>query len=216
MSYPQPPSAHYPPQYQPPLPPPREPQNGLGIAGFVLGLVGLLFSFIPIIGMIAWPMVIIGLVLGIVGLSKANNGQANNKGMAISGIALSALGLVVCILWVAVFGKAANDVKDAADELQKEANKESVLVYEVTGDSPKSTVSFSTFSDNGSSSNEEEVTTLPWKKEFKVKGILSGGTLTVTTGEEGGTVTCKITVDGVEKKTATGTGEFSIAACSNF
>lgn len=210
MSQPQPPVM----PYQPPAPTP--PQNGLGTAGFVLGLVGLLFSFIPIVGVVAWPLVIVGLILGLLGLAKANRGQANNKGLAIAGIALSAVGLVVCILWAAVFTKAASDTAGALDELQTEANKESVLVYEVTGDAPTASVNFSTFGDGGSATNTEDVTSLPWSKQVSVKGIFSGGTLTVTTGADGGTVTCKITVDGVEKKTATGTGPYALASCSDF
>jgi len=38
----------------------------------------------------------------------------------------------------------------------------------------------------------------------------------VTTGLEGGSVACKITLDGVEKKSATGSGTFSSALCSGF
>ncbi|WP_158844956.1 MmpS family transport accessory protein [Saccharothrix deserti] len=211
MSYPQPPMTR---QYPPPVPTP--PRNGLGTAGFVLGLVGLLFSFIPLVGVIAWPLVVLGLVLGGLGLAKAARGQANDKGLAVAGIALSAVGLVICILWAAVFGKAASEASDALDNLEAGAGRESVLVYEVTSDAPVATVSYTTFSDSGSATSDEELTSFPWTKEFKVEGFLSGGTLTVMTGAEGGTVTCKITVDGVEKKTATGTGEYATVNCSDF
>ena len=80
---------------------PAQPQNGIGVAGFVCGLIGLIFSFVPIIGIIAWPLVIIGVVLSGVGLSYANNGKANNKGMAVAGLVVSIIGLVICIVWVA-------------------------------------------------------------------------------------------------------------------
>jgi hypothetical protein len=100
----------YPPNYPPPPPPgpygygpAAQPQNGLGVAGFVLGVVGLVFSFIPIIGIIAWPLVIIGLVLSGVGLSKAQKGEANNMGLAVAGLVTSVIGLIVCILWVSAW-----------------------------------------------------------------------------------------------------------------
>ena len=211
MSYPQPPQVHH----QPPMPPPA-PQNGLGTAGFVLGLVGLLFSFLPVIGVVAWPLVILGLVLGLVGVSKANRGQATNKGLAVAGIALSAIGLAICVLWAAVFTKAASDVDRAVDELKAEADKQSVVLYEVTGEGTGASVTYSSYSDGGASTNDEDITTFPWTKEVTVKGLFSGGTLTVVTGADGGTVTCRITVDGVEKKTATATGTFSVASCSDF
>ncbi|WP_410566924.1 DUF4190 domain-containing protein [Amycolatopsis sp. cmx-4-61] len=102
MSYaPMPPS--------PSMPVPNQNKNGLGTAGFVLGLVGLIFAFIPIIGVIAWPLTILGLIFGIVGTLRANRGQASNKGLAITAVVLSAIGLVICVLWTAAFGKAVND-----------------------------------------------------------------------------------------------------------
>lgn len=200
---------------QPPATPP--PRNGLGTAGFVLGLLGLLFSFVPVVGVVAWPLVVVGLTLALFGLVRANRGQADNKGLAVAGIALSALGLVVCVLWAAVFTKATSDASDALDQLQTQVDRESVLVYEVTGDAPTATVSYSAFSDGGSSATgDEEVTSLPWTKEFTVKGIFGGGALTVTTGPDGGTVTCRITVDGTERKTSTGTGPHALADCSDY
>ncbi|MEV6644247.1 Ltp family lipoprotein [Amycolatopsis sp. NPDC051371] len=86
-----------------------QPKNGLGTAGFVLGLIGLIFAFIPIIGIVAWPLTILGLIFGIVGTLRANRGQASNKGLAITAVVLSAIGLVICVLWTAAFGKAVND-----------------------------------------------------------------------------------------------------------
>jgi hypothetical protein len=186
-----------------------QPRNGVGTAGFVLGLVGLLFSFIPIVGVVAWPLVILGLVLSLVGFARANKGIATNKGLAVAGAVLSVLGLIVCVLWTLFFGAVANEV-------DKQADKEQVVVYEVTGDSVGATVTYSTFSDGASATSQETVASLPWRKELTVKGLLSGGTLTVTAGQDGGSVACKITVDGVEKKSATGSGAFSSALCSGF
>ncbi|MCR6483673.1 DUF4190 domain-containing protein [Amycolatopsis sp. OK19-0408] len=84
-------------------------KNGLGTAGFVLGLVGLIFAFIPIIGVVAWPLTILGLIFGIIGTLRAGRGQANNKGMAITGTVLSAIGLVICFIWTVALGAAVSD-----------------------------------------------------------------------------------------------------------
>lgn len=92
------------PQYPPPYPPP--PQNGFGTAAFVLGLLGLLFSFIPIIGIIAWPMVLLAVVFGAVGLAKASSGRATDRGLAIAGLICGLLGLMICILYAAAFSAA--------------------------------------------------------------------------------------------------------------
>jgi hypothetical protein len=185
-----------------------QPSNGLGTAGFVLGLIGLLFSFIPVIGVVAWPLVILGIVFSAVGMGKASKGRATNKGLAIAGLVLSIVGLAICVVWAAAF-------KDAADDLEEEANREAVIVYEVTGDATGVDVTYSTWGDSVTSSNET-LATLPWTKEIKTKGVVKEGALIVTTGEAGGTVTCKVTVDGKEVKTATATGSYAVATCDSF
>jgi uncharacterized protein DUF4190 len=79
---------------------PAQPSNGLAVASLVLGIVGLVFSFIPIVGVIAWPMVILGIVFGGIALNKANQAPASSsKGMAIAGLVCSIIGLVICIIW---------------------------------------------------------------------------------------------------------------------
>lgn len=186
----------------------HEPKNGLGTAGFVLGLIGLLFSFIPLIGIIAWPLVILGVIFSAIGLSRATKGAATNKGLSIAGLALSIIGLVVCIVMAAAFSKAVNDVNE-------EANRPATIVYEVTGDAPDVTISYSSFGDNVTMSTENAAT-LPWKKQQDVTGLIKGGSLTVTTSAAGGSVTCKVTIDGKEAKTAQASGPMAMASCSGF
>ena len=81
--------------------PQQAQSNGMGTAGFVCGLIGLIFSFIPLIGVIAWPLVIIGIVLSAVGMNYANQGRASNKGLATAGLVVSVIGLAICIIWIA-------------------------------------------------------------------------------------------------------------------
>jgi hypothetical protein len=192
----------------PPHQTPAKPSNGLGTAGFVVGLIGLLISFIPLIGVVAWPLVVLGIVFSAVGISKAVKGRATNKGLSIAGLVVSVIGLVVCIVWAMV-------VKTASDEINEEANREAVIVYEVTGDAANVDVTYSVFNEDDFSTKDETVATLPWTKEVKTKGYVKEGQLIVTTGEAGGTVTCKITVDGKEVETATATGPFAMATCDS-
>ncbi|WP_410660909.1 DUF4190 domain-containing protein [Amycolatopsis sp. lyj-112] len=179
------------------------PRNGIGVTGFVLGLVGLVFSPIPFIGVIAWPLVILGLIFSIIGLMRVKSGKASNKGLSITGIALSALGLVVCVVWIFVFNA-------AVDEVNTELNRTAKVSYEVTGDAANVEVIY------GEVLNPvtETIPALPWNKDVENKGVYKGGTLTVTTGETGGSVTCKITVDGAVVSTKTASGEFAMAACT--
>ncbi|MHA6618557.1 hypothetical protein [Pseudonocardia sp. DLS-67] len=107
-------------QYMPPYPPPGPgyypppPQNGFGTAAFVLGLLGLLFSFIPLIGIIAWPLVLLGLIFGAIGLSRARDNRATNKGLAVAGLVCALVGLGICILYAALFTAAVSGVPAAA------------------------------------------------------------------------------------------------------
>ncbi len=201
MSYPMTPSA-------PPQPVQQQPRNGLGTAGFVVGLVGLVFSLIPVVGVVAWPLVILGVIFSAIGFARTRSGAATNAGLSIAGLAVSIVGLVICILWVAVFDKAATDVVN-------QANKTITISYDASGTAKNATIDYSSFS-NGSFSDSTAQGPLPWHKDIKATGLLSGGTLSVTAGEDGGTVTCKVTVDGQVKEQKTATGAFAVADCGGF
>lgn len=200
MSYPMTPSA--------PPEPVQQPRNGLGTTGFVVGLVGLIFSPIPIIGIVAWPLVILGVIFSAIGFARTRSGVATNKGLSIAGLAVSIVGLVICILWVAVIDKAANDVVN-------QANTPVAIAYDAGGDAKGATVDYSAFT-NGNFSDSTAQVTLPWHKDYTSTGLLSGGTLTVTAGADGGTVTCKVTVNGQTKKQVSATGAYAVASCSGF
>jgi hypothetical protein len=187
---------------------PQKPSNGLGLTGFVVGLVGLVISFIPLIGVVAWPLVVLGIIFSSIGISKAVKGRATNKGLAITGLVLSLVGVVAIIVWSAV-------IKTANDEITEEANREAVIVYEITGDATNVDVTYSVFSDENMSTKDETVATLPWSKEVKTKGYVKEGQLIVTTGEAGGSVTCKVTVDGKVVDEATASGPFELATCDS-
>lgn len=185
-----------------------KPSNGLGLAGFVLGLVGLVLSFIPFVGVVAWPLVILGIIFSAIGISKAVKGRATNKGLAISGLVVSVIGLVICILWAVVWGAAVDEVND-------ELNAEVKITYEVTGDATNVSVTYTTFSgDNNVAPTEETVATLPWTKEVTAKDIIKeGGTVIATTGEQGGNLTCRLLIDGKEIATETVSGPFQMVTC---
>ncbi|PSL54832.1 MmpS family membrane protein [Saccharothrix carnea] len=123
--------------------------------------------------------------------------------------AVMCVAFVGFLAWWLLFDRTASEVENALDDLQ--ADQGVVLVYEATGDVAAATVRYSTTADV-----EEEVAALPWTKEFTVMGAFRGGTLDVTTGPDGGTVTCRVTVDGVEKRTATASGPDAVAECSDF
>ena len=94
VNYPQAPQPYYPYPMQP------APQNGTGTAGLVLGILALVFCWIPFVGVIAWPLSIVGVSLSYVGVSKADKGQVTNKGSAVAGAVMSIIALAVCAIWL--------------------------------------------------------------------------------------------------------------------
>ena len=76
--------------------------NGLAVASLVLGILSILFVWIPFIGLVSWILAPIGLVLGLVALN-----MPFGRGMAIAGSICSAIGLLGCIGWVVLIGAAA-------------------------------------------------------------------------------------------------------------
>ena len=68
--------------------------NALGKAAFIMGLIGLLFSFIPIIGFVAWLLAPLAILFGLIALLRPS------RSLAIAGILTGALALFVCFAWV--------------------------------------------------------------------------------------------------------------------
>ena len=66
--------------------------NGVGVAGFILALIGLFFGWIPVIGWIIW---ILGLILSFIGVFKSP------RGMAIAGLIISLIGFIMLLF---IFG----------------------------------------------------------------------------------------------------------------
>ncbi|WP_410651976.1 DUF4190 domain-containing protein [Amycolatopsis sp. cmx-4-54] len=88
------PAAYPPPQpYNPyaAVAPPRSQDNGMAIAGLVCSLVGIC----------SCVTVIVGLILGHIGLARANRGEAGGRGMALAAVIIA---YVVIALYVGFIG----------------------------------------------------------------------------------------------------------------
>jgi hypothetical protein len=112
-SYPQSPPAPmpYPPQaYAAPAPQPYGypvaplvPSNGIGIAGFVTGLVGLILCWVPWLGLL---LGLTGIVLSAVGISQGKK-KGMSIGLAIAGLVCGIIALIPQIfVLVALFSVA--------------------------------------------------------------------------------------------------------------
>jgi len=77
--------------------------SGAATASLVLGILGLICSIIPIIGLISWLLAPAALITGGIGLRSPTS-----KGLAIGGLALA-----VCLLWLVLFSAAIASVGSA-------------------------------------------------------------------------------------------------------
>lgn len=87
------------------LPPPdynygirRRPRNGMGVAALVVGVVSLVLAVLVLFFPLAGLLGLIAIVLGLVGLRRYSQGEADNQGHAVAGIATGLVALVVAVV----------------------------------------------------------------------------------------------------------------------
>lgn len=120
-------------------------RSGLGTASLVLGIIGLVLSFIPFVGVVGIVLGFIGLALGIPALVSYMKKKKGSLGKAIAGLILSLLAVIIGIAFaVSTF--------NAADKAVNEINN---VVNDATGESTEAIladvldVSFDTFKTDG-------------------------------------------------------------------
>lgn len=68
--------------------------NSTGKGAFIVGLIGLILSFIPFIGFVAWLLGPLAIIMGLIALRKPP------RGLAIAGIVTGGLALLICFWWI--------------------------------------------------------------------------------------------------------------------
>lgn len=91
QGYPPPPPQQYGYGYSP-----QQQGNGMAVTAMVLGIIGVVLFWIPVLG---WILAILAIIFGGVGIAQANKRAGSGKGMAIAGLVL---GIVSIALYVIV------------------------------------------------------------------------------------------------------------------
>lgn len=122
--------------------------------------------------------------------------------------------LVLGLLAVLGIGGCMALVVGAGNEVTKQAEKEHTVVYKITGTSKVASLTYTT--DGSTTTEQVSAAKLPWSKTLKIKGLVPVYQISAQNGiGQTGKVTCTIVVDGKPVKTASGTGEASIASCTH-
>lgn len=92
--------ATQPAQPVPPPPPPtasHRPRNGLGVAALVIGVASLVAGISFVLFPLALVGGLVGLILGIIAITRGKNRGATNTGQAIAGVVCCVLALAISI-----------------------------------------------------------------------------------------------------------------------
>ena len=81
-------------------PPTQTSANALGIVSLVLGILSIPLGCCSFFGLV---MPIPAIICGILGIRKANQGQANNKGLAIGGLICGIVGLIISLTFITLY-----------------------------------------------------------------------------------------------------------------
>lgn len=68
--------------------------NALGKSAFIIGLIALVLSFVPIIGFVSWLLAPLAILFGVIALRRPS------RSLAIAGIVTGLIALVICYSWV--------------------------------------------------------------------------------------------------------------------
>lgn len=95
----------------------------MAIAALVLGILGLVLSFVPCLGMYAMPLTILAIILGGLGMKKVQG-----KGMSIAGLVMGVIGTLIAGWWIYAYLSVKQGLKDGtyekqANEMIKEAQE---------------------------------------------------------------------------------------------
>ena len=96
----------------------------MAVAGMVLGIIALIFGFIPLFGaFIAFPCLAVGLPLSGVAFYRGLKDETG-KGMAIAGIATNIVALIIIVLWIFVFAVSSDELAGASASSTSELDRE--------------------------------------------------------------------------------------------
>ncbi len=84
------------------------------VAALVLGIVGLILSLVPCLGMYALPITVLGIIFGAIGMKKETG-----RGMSIAGLICGTIGSLIAIWWIYALFAIKSEVEDPNSEFNQ-------------------------------------------------------------------------------------------------
>ena len=109
--------------------------SGMGVTALVLGIVGIVGSWIPILNNISAFIAALGVIFGIIGIISVSKskGAKGGKGLAIAGTIVSVVAIVVVLATQSMYGKALDNASQSVNKATGNATEE-ILNKDVTVD----------------------------------------------------------------------------------
>lgn len=232
-----------------PIAPPPPPATGdaprarnrAGTVALVLGIVGLVAAFIPVLSYVAGVVGLVAVVLGIIGVTKAGL----PKGAAITGLILGALAVVLAIVMSVVYttlffiagvATSLDHATDAPSAVQPSeaasggatddgsasggsngAAADRTVTYVVRGSGRAQSITYLTINNGESGSEQVAGTRMPWKKAVKIADdeLFSTSVFSLVAQNSGsGRITCEIKADGKVISKHSSSGRYAVVSCS--
>lgn len=213
--------------------------SAMAISSLVLGVIAIIFSFIPIINNFAFVVGILGLVFGLVGVhATGRKGRKKGKGLSIAGTVLCILAMVITLAMQAGFSKAANSVspsagtttsqkKDEGKSGNKSAESNTATEAPAVGDKAKDEIITLKATSTGSGSvaygpagaTSQENFNGSWQKDITGDEAKKTHTMTVMgdiiNQDPNQKLTCDVLVNGVSKDHKEATGSSAVVICNS-
>lgn len=209
--------------------------SAMAVASLVMGVITLIFSFIPIINNAAFVLGVIGLVFALVGLhATGRKGYKKGKGLSVAGVVLCVLAMVITLAMQSGFSKAADSVSGSAGAAASQEkpgggsakagaqagspasggkSKTETITLKATSTGSGSV----TYGPAGSSSQEKF--TGDWQKDITGDAAKQTHTMTVMgevmNQDPSQKVTCDVLVNGVSKDHKEATGSAAAVTCTS-
>lgn len=199
----------------------------MAVGSLVMGIIALVFSFIPIINNAAFILGVIGLVFALAGLhATGRKGYKKGKGLSIAGVVLCVLAMVITLAMQSGFSKAADSVSGSTGAATSQEKPGGKPAKADGGKSKTETITLKATSTGSGSvtygpagSSSQEKFTGDWQKDITGDAAKQTHTMTVMgevmNQDPSQKVTCDVFVNGVSKDHKEATGSAAAVTCTS-